>query len=212
MERTCKTCGAVKPLAEFREHIKGGKSYWEYECRLCGIERSKAWARENTERIRIRERARYKNDPEYRERKLARDRKGTAKKHDGPVEQVTFNGFRYRRYPTAKRPVHRRYFSRAGHLLHRDVWEFHNGPIPKGYQVHHIDEDTGNNDITNLECLTFAEHRAKHADEYVKRGRSPEQLAHLASVNAKAAEWHRSEAGKAWHAQHNENLRGRKSK
>ena len=115
------------------------------------------------------------------------------------VETVVFNGYQYRRYPNAKNPAHRRYFGRAGHRLHRDVWEFHNGPIPDGNQIHHIDGDTSNNDIANLECLSFKAHRAEHHGDYVARGRSEKQLVHLANIRDFSKDWHKSEAGREWH-------------
>ena len=46
--------------------------------------------------------------------------------------------------------------------MHRDVWEYHNGQIIKGYDIHHKDENRSNNKIENLESLTRKEHRAKH--------------------------------------------------
>jgi hypothetical protein len=52
-----------------------------------------------------------------------------------------------------------------GRLLHRDVWEFHNGPIPPGYHVHHKDEDKSHNGIANLECKPGSEHSKHHAAE-----------------------------------------------
>ena len=122
------------------------------------------------------------------------------KSKDGTVvETVIFNGYKYNRYPESPNPAHRRYFGRAGHRLHRDVWVFHNGPIPEGHQIHHIDENTANNDISNLECLSFKHHRAEHLEQYIARGKSPKQLAHLAAINHKAKAWHKSEEGRAWH-------------
>lgn len=47
-------------------------------------------------------------------------------------------------------------------LLHRDVWEFHSGPIPVGCDIHHIDENKGNNDPSNLECLPKPDHTRIH--------------------------------------------------
>lgn len=114
------------------------------------------------------------------------------------VEEVVFNGYKYRRYPESPNPAHRRYFGRAGHRLHRDVWEFHHGPIPDGMHIHHIDGDTANNDISNLECVPESEHRGHHA----AAPRSEKQMAHLESIRDKAAEWHRSEEGRAWHREH----------
>lgn len=117
------------------------------------------------------------------------------------VESVYFNGRKYNRYPNSDNAAHRKYFARAGHRLHRDVWEFHNGPIPAGWQVHHRDEDTSNNDISNLECLSFRKHREKHLADYVRRGKSDKQLAHLARINALAKAWHRTPEGREWHRQ-----------
>lgn len=47
---------------------------------------------------------------------------------------------------------------RAYRMEHRLVWEGVNGPIPEGYDIHHIDGDTYNNDIDNLECLSHSDH------------------------------------------------------
>lgn len=48
---------------------------------------------------------------------------------------------------------------------HRYVWELNFGTIPKGYVIHHIDEDKSNNDISNLQMMTRAEHIILHHDE-----------------------------------------------
>jgi hypothetical protein len=44
------------------------------------------------------------------------------------------------------------------HLLHRRIWEDHRGPIPDGWDIHHLDECKLNNTIENFECLPKAEH------------------------------------------------------
>lgn len=62
-------------------------------------------------------------------------------------------------------------------LMHRYVWEKINGEIPKGWDIHHIDNDKSNNDISNLECLPKAEHTRKyspHNNQYTK-GRTRER-------------------------------------
>lgn len=114
------------------------------------------------------------------------------------VETIVFNGCRYNRYPESNNPAHRRYFARAGHRLHRDVWEWHNGPIPDGMHIHHVDGNTANNDIGNLECVPDREHRKYHGSS----NRTDKQVQHLESIRGKAAAWHRSEEGRAWHREH----------
>lgn len=54
---------------------------------------------------------------------------------------------------------------RGYRMEHRIVWEGVNGPIPEGYDIHHIDGDTYNNDIDNLECMLHAEHARLTAHE-----------------------------------------------
>lgn len=46
-------------------------------------------------------------------------------------------------------------------LVHRFVWEYFKGPIPKGSTVDHIDEDKNNNKINNLQLLTRGENSRK---------------------------------------------------
>jgi hypothetical protein len=45
------------------------------------------------------------------------------------------------------------------HMLHRVVWEFHNGPIPAGGQIDHIDRDPLNNRIENLRLCTQSQNQ-----------------------------------------------------
>ena len=56
-------------------------------------------------------------------------------------------------------------------MMHRDVWEYHNGPIPDGWDIHHMNEDKTDNRIENLECLPKSEHTRKyspHNNQYTK--------------------------------------------
>lgn len=55
------------------------------------------------------------------------------------------------------------YFSngRFGYL-HRFVWLCERGEIPKGFQIHHIDNNKENNDISNLMLVSVKRHRSLH--------------------------------------------------
>ena len=92
--------------------------------------------------------------------------------------------------------------STLGLLMHRYVWEYYHGKIPSGHDIHHIDFNKSNNDITNLQCLPRAEHKKLHADLLTEEQR--EWRRNNLNVNArpKAIEWHKSEDGHNWHVEH----------
>jgi len=77
---------------------------------------------------------------------------------------VEFGGRRYHRRSdgyfvhegsSRTRPRVRRY-------LHRDVWAEENGEIPKGFHIHHRDEDRGHNAIDNLFLMPHGDHARHH--------------------------------------------------
>src|ERR1700744_1898843 len=122
------------------------------------------------------------------------------KRGTSTADVVEFLGHRYRRYPNSKHEHHRRYWHgtepRRG-FLHRHIWEHHHQrKIPKGWDVHHKDENTLNNHISNLEILPLQEHRALHLG---KRSRTPEHLARLDKIRPMASAWHGSPEGISWH-------------
>jgi len=84
--------------------------------------------------------------------------------------------------------------------MHRYVWVCERGDIPEGYDVHHIDHDKSNNDISNLELLTKKEHYKKHWEE--KTEEQKQRYIDNMNENARPAaiEWHKSETGKKWHS------------
>ena len=67
-----------------------------------------------------------------------------------------FNGKRY----TKQEDGHYRGYH--GKYLHRAVWEFYNGKIPRGYVIHHKDLNPENNSIENLQLMSKTEHRKLH--------------------------------------------------
>jgi hypothetical protein len=51
----------------------------------------------------------------------------------------------------------------GGRYAHRVIYERHIGPIPKGWVVHHRDEDKTNNDPSNLVAMPRGEHQRLHS-------------------------------------------------
>lgn len=85
--------------------------------------------------------------------------------------------------------------------LHIYVWEKHYGPVPDGYEVHHIDKDASNNDIENLIAMPMKEHHQLHMQD-----RAEETSRYLELyARPKAIEWHKSEEGCEWHKEHYQN-------
>lgn len=92
--------------------------------------------------------------------------------------------------------------------MHRFVWLCEKGEIPKGYDIHHIDHDKGNNDISNLELVTRGVHNKLHWEELP----DDEKQKRIANINnnsrPKAVEWHKSEKGAKLHKELGDRMRG----
>jgi len=54
---------------------------------------------------------------------------------------------------------------RTGRLrfVHDLVWEHHNGPIPDGFVVHHLNEAKADNRLENLALVSFLWHKRHHS-------------------------------------------------
>jgi hypothetical protein len=86
--------------------------------------------------------------------------------------------------------------------LHRAIWESHNKcKVPEGYDIHHIDGNVFNNDISNLEAIHGSEHSRFHLFERIKNGTWDfKKSLELAREAAKS--WHGSPEGIKWHSKH----------
>jgi hypothetical protein len=70
---------------------------------------------------------------------------------DGKVLTYTCSTFGYKMYNP------KGVANRSPKRAHRIIWEMHNGPIPKGMQIDHIDGDCANNKLENLRLATNRE-------------------------------------------------------
>lgn len=83
------------------------------------------------------------------------------------------------------------------HSLHRQVWIYHNGEIPKGLVIDHIDRDKDNNQIDNLRLVSLSENN-KNISEQEKQRR----IEWMDKIRPLTKEWHKSEEGRKWHSRH----------
>jgi len=110
------------------------------------------------------------------------------------TDVIEFNG---RKYKLWGRYYYSHNWGKGGPSnLHRAIWEHHHGAIPDGFNVHHIDGDGTNNELTNLVLVEHRAHARQHTVERIERGElmPPSDLA-----RERAAEWHASAEGLAWH-------------
>ena len=110
-----------------------------------------------------------------------------------------FNGLSFRKdkktgyYLNAK--THKR--------LHVYIWEYANGrSVPSGYCVHHKDFNKSNNEIDNLVLLSIREHSSLHGNSWDNERHDRQTQILKEKAIPRAAEWHKSEDGKAWHRAH----------
>jgi uncharacterized CHY-type Zn-finger protein len=105
----------------------------------------------------------------------------------------TFNNRTYYQYEG-------RYFTSHTRKMHRDVWEFYNGEIPKGYHIHHIDGNPSNNEISNLQLIEASEHLRMEGKR--RHQENPEWSKEFYTKGIELAkEWHKSVDGRLWHSE-----------
>lgn len=109
--------------------------------------------------------------------------------------QIVF-GLKFTLYPGE------RYFSRGNKRAHVYSWERHNNKkVPKGFHVHHKDENPWNNNPLNLELIQAGKHSSLHIKK--RFADNPDLVKKFQQKGSEAAkEWHSSEEGKEWHSQH----------
>lgn len=82
------------------------------------------------------------------------------------------------------------------------VWKYYKGEIPKGFHIHHIDEDKSNNEISNLKIMSKHEHLSMHMSTAERKELSSIQVNKIRHLTK---EWHASEQGREWHRIHAQN-------
>lgn len=113
-----------------------------------------------------------------------------------------FNGYSFRRDKKTGYFLSAKLISGKRKRLHVYVWEFHNGEIPNGYHVHHIDGNKNNNEIENLQLLTATEHCKEHWKDCSEEKLEKLRKNLIENAIPKAKEWHKSEEGREWHSEH----------
>lgn len=83
--------------------------------------------------------------------------------------------------------------------IHRYIWEYYNGSIPKEYDIHHKDHNKDNNNIENLELLSLEEHKKRHSTELTEERKKQMKEILETKARPKAIEWHKSEKAKEFH-------------
>jgi hypothetical protein len=121
------------------------------------------------------------------------------------IDKVVFNGRTYRRYNSVKNPHNNMYYRTSGfnetpRYLHRDIYESIYGKIPEGYHIHHIDGDTLNNSIENLEMLLRKDHTHYHYEINIKDPLFREKISeNLRRIQSLCNAWHSTKEGIEWH-------------
>lgn len=115
------------------------------------------------------------------------------------MEQIIFDGHKFTK---DKKTGYYLKTTKPRTRLHIYVWEYYNKcKVPKGFDIHHIDKNKDNNDISNLMCISRKRHNEIHkedskdwTDEQWEEARNRMDYA-----REYANDWHKSEEGREWH-------------
>ena len=114
-----------------------------------------------------------------------------------PIQE--FNGIKFYKKPAGYYKAD--YQTHGGLYMHRFVWEYHNGKIPDGEHIHHINGNKSDNTIENLGIMDGREHISYHTKKTFAE--NPELgLRGIRAAQEAAKIWHRSKAGREWHSIH----------
>lgn len=111
------------------------------------------------------------------------------------MKYIIFNGLKY--IKDEKTGYYRN--STTKKRLHRAIWEYYKGEIPKGYEIHHIDRNKDNNNIDNLQLLSKKEHLETHSKLLTDGEREWRRNNLNIKARPEAIKWHKSNEGKEWH-------------
>lgn len=117
---------------------------------------------------------------------------------------VIIDGIRF----TLSKGKNYHYNSKIRKHLHQYIWETENGKTPEGYEIHHIDLNPLNNDLSNLQIMTIKDHKALHSVVSWNEERRQWARENLRkNALPKAIEWQSSEKGREWHKKHYQNIK-----
>jgi hypothetical protein len=128
---------------------------------------------------------------------------------------IDFDGVRYYCDPQSKNRQKRSYFycgsrqsrERGTSTYHRDLWIKNNGPVPRGFHIHHKDGNSMNNDLSNLECIDGKVHNSEHSKKMWAE--TPEIFGdNLERARAGRFEWLKTDGAKAQFKKHGDMMRG----